>query len=100
MNFNCAAFDEATRLELEKIARRGTNCFGEPLHGYSHGPSYSKILKVLAETPMRVRQIAVRLQARRQAVQEACEDLLRSGQLCRDEEHFYSLNPLPHVVTH
>lgn len=99
VDFRSNAWDEATRLALEKIAARGVDCFGERLD-YERPVEHDRIIRCLSEHPMRLRQIAVRCQAKRDNVEAACDALIRWGRIIRDEEAFYALNPLPIVVVH
>lgn len=90
MDFHNNAWDEATRLQLEAIARRGRDCFGESLF-ITPTVSYDRVLSCLAEKPMRARQIAVRTQADREAIDTALDSLVSMHQVWRDEEHFFHL---------
>jgi len=40
---------------------------------------------------MRLRQIAVRVEAEREKIAEACEQLMKDGHVTRDEEAFFFL---------
>jgi len=53
--------------------------------------SCSRVLECLAAAPMRLRQIAVRVEAEREKIAEACEQLMKDGHVTRDEEAFFFL---------
>ncbi len=89
--FNSEAFDPATQAALAQIVAKGVDCFGESIRLH-RSVEPNDVLRCLAEGPMRVRQIAVRTQTHRDAVAAACETLLRTHQIWRDEEAFLFLN--------
>lgn len=89
---NSEAFDAATQAALAKLVAKGVDCFGETIV-LRRSIEPDCVLRCLAERPMRVRQIAVRTQTHRDAVAAACETLLRTHQIKRDEEAFLFLNP-------
>ncbi len=97
VDFRSNAWDEATRIALEKIAQGGVDCFGGRLD-YERPIDHDRVLSCLSQSPMRLRQIAVRCQAKRDAMQDVLDTLLRWGRVQRDEEAFYSLILKPVVV--
>lgn len=97
MNFSPDVFDKETLLYLKQAEKKRTDVYGErvvlrcerPVHGVD-------VLRLLQNTqkPMRAPLIAVILESSREQVDTACASLVRSGDLVRDEEAFYSLRPV------